>query len=186
VLGAPKTPTVNLTYYTDQSSMKVDVQKGGIDVASRSLSATDIADPKKDSAVKVTTGAGGEIRYVVFNFDTQPFGAEAGGANAEKAVAVRQATAALLISHDLAVVDILADRIAVPYRGELVEEGTGAEVLGAPKPPYTKRLLASLPVPNRAKQALRREELRREELRCEELRRVDLRREELRMLRARD
>ncbi|HEY0261012.1 MAG TPA: ABC transporter ATP-binding protein [Lacisediminihabitans sp.] len=69
--------------------------------------------------------------------------------------------AALFISHDLAVVDILADRIAVLYRGELVEEGTGAEVLGAPQHPYTKRLLASLPVPNPAEQAKRREELRR-------------------------
>ena len=68
--------------------------------------------------------------------------------------------AALFISHDLAVVDILADRIAVLYRGELVEEGTGAEVLGAPKHPYTRRLLASLPVPNPAEQAIRREALR--------------------------
>ncbi len=55
---------------------------------------------------------------------------------------------------------VLADRIAVLYRGELVEEGTGAEVLGTPKHPYTKRLLASLPVPNPAQQAIRREELR--------------------------
>jgi peptide/nickel transport system ATP-binding protein len=69
--------------------------------------------------------------------------------------------AALFISHDLAVVDILADRIAVLYQGELVEEGTGAEVLGAPKDPYTQRLLASLPVPDPAEQAQRREGLRR-------------------------
>jgi len=69
--------------------------------------------------------------------------------------------AALFISHDLAVVDILADRIAVLYRGKLVEEGTGAEVLGAPKDPYTQRLLASLPVPDPAEQAKRREGLRR-------------------------
>ncbi|TFB69750.1 ABC transporter ATP-binding protein [Cryobacterium glaciale] len=67
--------------------------------------------------------------------------------------------AALFISHDLAVVDILADRIAVLYKGKLVEEGTGAEVLGAPKDPYTQRLLASLPVPDPAAQALRRGEL---------------------------
>ncbi|MGY4856743.1 ABC transporter ATP-binding protein [Cryobacterium sp. AP23] len=67
--------------------------------------------------------------------------------------------AALFISHDLAVVDILADRIAVLYHGRLVEEGTGAEVLGAPKDAYTRRLLASLPVPDPAAQALRREEL---------------------------
>ncbi|RNE58552.1 dipeptide ABC transporter ATP-binding protein [Cryobacterium tepidiphilum] len=69
--------------------------------------------------------------------------------------------AALFISHDLAVIDILADRIAVLYRGRLVEEGTGAEVLGAPKDPYTQRLLASLPVPDPAEQALRRQELER-------------------------
>ncbi|MET0956133.1 MAG: ABC transporter ATP-binding protein [Cryobacterium sp.] len=67
--------------------------------------------------------------------------------------------AALFISHDLAVVDILADRIAVLYHGSLVEEGTGAQVLGAPQDPYTQRLLASLPVPDPAAQALRREDL---------------------------
>ena len=68
--------------------------------------------------------------------------------------------AALFISHDLAVVDMLSDRIAVLYHGKLVEEGTGAEVLGAPQHPYTQRLLASLPVPDPIEQAKRREELR--------------------------
>ncbi len=96
LLGTPKTPTIILKYYTDQSNMKLDVQKGGIDVASRSLSATDVEDLKKDSSVKVTTGPGGEIRYIVFNFDTQPFGAKAAGADAAKALAVRQAVADLV------------------------------------------------------------------------------------------
>ena len=96
LLGTPKTPTIILKYYTDQSNMKLDVQKGGIDVASRSLSATDVEDLKKDSSVKVTTGPGGEIRYIVFNFDTQPFGARAAGADAAKALAVRQAVADLV------------------------------------------------------------------------------------------
>ncbi len=68
--------------------------------------------------------------------------------------------AALFISHDLAVVDLLADRIAVLYRGRIVEEGTGAEVLVSPRHPYTRRLLASLPVPDPVAQATRREELR--------------------------
>ena len=68
--------------------------------------------------------------------------------------------AALFISHDLAVVDMLADRIAVLYAGELVEEGPGSQVLGAPQHPYTQRLLACLPVPDPAEQALRREALR--------------------------
>ncbi|WP_454050649.1 dipeptide ABC transporter ATP-binding protein [Cellulomonas sp. Marseille-Q8402] len=65
--------------------------------------------------------------------------------------------ACLFISHDLAVVDLLADRIAVLHRGKLVEEGTGAEVLGAPREEYTRRLLASLPVPDPVEQASRRE-----------------------------
>ncbi|AMB58636.1 ABC transporter ATP-binding protein [Microterricola viridarii] len=69
--------------------------------------------------------------------------------------------AALFISHDLAVVDIVADRIAVLYKGKLVEEGTGLEVLGAPRHPYTQRLLASLPVPNPQEQAERRAALAR-------------------------
>ncbi|BDZ41688.1 hypothetical protein GCM10025865_09870 [Paraoerskovia sediminicola] len=69
--------------------------------------------------------------------------------------------ACLFISHDLAVVDLLADRIAVLYRGEVVEEGTGEEVLGSPKDPYTQRLLASLPVPDPVLQAARRTELAR-------------------------
>ncbi|MGZ4670636.1 MAG: dipeptide ABC transporter ATP-binding protein [Blastococcus sp.] len=64
--------------------------------------------------------------------------------------------AALFISHDLAVVDLLVDRIAVLYRGKLVEEGTGEQVLGAPQHPYTQRLLASLPVPDPDEQARRR------------------------------
>lgn len=68
--------------------------------------------------------------------------------------------AALFISHDLAVVDMLADRIAVLYKGELVEEGPGAQVLESPRHPYTQRLLASLPVPDPAAQAERREKLR--------------------------
>ncbi len=65
--------------------------------------------------------------------------------------------ACLFISHDLAVVDLLAHRIAVLHRGVLVEEGTGDEVLGAPRHPYTQRLLASLPVPDPVEQAARRE-----------------------------
>ena len=65
--------------------------------------------------------------------------------------------AALFISHDLAVVDSLAHRIGVLYRGELVEEGHGPDVLQRPQHPYTRRLIASLPVPDPAEQARRRE-----------------------------
>jgi peptide/nickel transport system substrate-binding protein len=96
VLGAPKTGTIDLKYYTDQSNMKLDVQKGGIDVAARSLSATDIESLQKDKSVKVTTGPGGEIRYIVFNFNTQPFGAKTTQASPAKALAVRRAVADLI------------------------------------------------------------------------------------------
>jgi len=68
--------------------------------------------------------------------------------------------ASLFISHDLAVVDLLADRIAVLYHGRLVEEGTGEQVLQNPQDPYTQRLVASLPVPDPALQRERRERLR--------------------------
>ncbi len=64
--------------------------------------------------------------------------------------------AALFISHDLAVVDLLADRIAVLYQGRLVEQGPGDRVLGSPEHPYTRRLLASLPVPDPSVQKSRR------------------------------
>ena len=49
----------------------------------------------------------------------------------------------LFISHDLAVVAQLSDRIAVMYRGRLCETGTAAEVLAPPFHPYTQALLAS-------------------------------------------
>ena len=68
--------------------------------------------------------------------------------------------ACLFISHDLAVVDMLAHRIGVLYHGRLVEEGIGRDVLQNPQHPYTKRLVASLPVPDPAEQARRREEFR--------------------------
>ena len=64
--------------------------------------------------------------------------------------------AALFISHDLAVVDILAEWVGVLYKGRMVEQGIGNQIMGNPKDDYTKRLLASLPVPNPAEQAERR------------------------------
>ncbi|MYW58235.1 MULTISPECIES: dipeptide ABC transporter ATP-binding protein [unclassified Streptomyces] len=59
-------------------------------------------------------------------------------------------TALLLISHDLAVVARLADRIAVMHEGRLVETGPAARVLAAPSHPYTRRLLDAVPVPRAA------------------------------------
>ncbi|GAB3034174.1 ABC transporter substrate-binding protein [Parafrigoribacterium mesophilum] len=96
LLGTPKTATINLKYFADQSNMKLEVQQGGIDVATRSLSATDVESLSKEKSVKVYTGPGGEIRYIVFNFNTMPFGATTPEANPAKALAVRQAMADLI------------------------------------------------------------------------------------------
>ncbi len=94
VLGAPKTSNVTIKYYADASNLKLDVEQGNIDVASRSLSATDIADLKtKTDKVRVDVGPGGELRYIVFNFDTMPFGAKTPEADPAKSLAVRQAMA---------------------------------------------------------------------------------------------
>lgn len=68
--------------------------------------------------------------------------------------------AALFISHDLAVVDILSHWVGVLYKGKLVEQGIGSQVMGAPQHDYTRRLIASLPVPDPDEQARRREEHR--------------------------
>ena len=57
----------------------------------------------------------------------------------------RRGLAMILITHDLGIVADMADRIAVMYAGEIVETGTVAEILGAPKHPYTVGLLSCLP-----------------------------------------
>ena len=68
----------------------------------------------------------------------------------------RLGIAFLLISHDLAVVAHMADRVAVLKEGRIVEEGEAAAVLGRPAHPYTRELLAAtLPAdPLRARAAL--------------------------------
>ncbi|MGP9694592.1 ABC transporter ATP-binding protein [Brachybacterium sp. AOP25-B2-12] len=54
----------------------------------------------------------------------------------------------LFVSHDLSVVANISDRIAVMYRGRIVEVGSTAEVFENPRHPYTKSLLSAAPVPD--------------------------------------
>ena len=57
----------------------------------------------------------------------------------------------LFISHDLAVVELVSDRIAVMYLGNIVELGSSRDLLKAPRHPYTEALLSAVPVPDPAR-----------------------------------
>ncbi|MET8856056.1 ABC transporter ATP-binding protein [Streptomyces sp. NPDC004579] len=65
--------------------------------------------------------------------------------------------AALFISHDLAVVEQVADRVVVLHRGRVAAYGSTADVLGSPQDDYTRALVAALPVPDPVRQSRRRE-----------------------------
>ena len=55
----------------------------------------------------------------------------------------------LLITHDMSVIEYLADRVAIMYLGEVVEIGTTKEIFSNPYHPYTKALLNSVPQINK-------------------------------------
>ena len=54
----------------------------------------------------------------------------------------------LIITHDMGVIADITDRVAVMYRGKLVEEGTTAKILGNPDHPYTQSLISAVPRPD--------------------------------------
>ena len=67
--------------------------------------------------------------------------------------------ACLFITHDLAVVDMLTDRIMVMHKGRIVEHGDADDIMQRPSNQYTKKLLASLPVPDPREQQKHRAHL---------------------------
>jgi oligopeptide/dipeptide ABC transporter ATP-binding protein len=62
----------------------------------------------------------------------------------------------LFVSHDLAAVRQVADRVAVMYLGRVVEIGAGACVSSAPAHPYTEALVSAVPVPEPSRERTRR------------------------------
>jgi peptide/nickel transport system ATP-binding protein len=72
------------------------------------------------------------------------------------AIQKEQQFAILFISHDLAVVDLLSDRIAVMHDGRIVEQGSTDQILRNPQDSYTKTLIAAVPVPDPTEQRQRR------------------------------
>jgi peptide/nickel transport system ATP-binding protein len=54
----------------------------------------------------------------------------------------------LFISHDMAVVENISDRVAVMYLGQIVETGTRVQIFGDPRHSYTRRLIEAVPVPD--------------------------------------
>jgi peptide/nickel transport system ATP-binding protein len=71
-----------------------------------------------------------------------------------KALCAANGTALVWITHDLAVVSEIADRVAVMYAGSIVETGPAEAVLSRPAHPYTAGLLASIPSNNRGRHRL--------------------------------
>jgi peptide/nickel transport system substrate-binding protein len=82
-----KTQNIIVKTYSESSNLKLNVQSGAIDVAYRTLTPSDISSLAGDSNLKVIKGAGGELRYIVFNFKTMP------GANDAQKEAIRKAMA---------------------------------------------------------------------------------------------
>ena len=54
----------------------------------------------------------------------------------------------LFISHDMAVVENISDRVGVMYLGQIIELGTRAQIFRNPQHPYTQRLIDAVPVPD--------------------------------------
>jgi oligopeptide/dipeptide ABC transporter ATP-binding protein len=77
--------------------------------------------------------------------------------NLMKRLQAEHGLASVVISHDLAVVKYLSDRIGVMYLGKLVEIGTGEDIYRRPAHPYTEALIKTIPVPDPVAEKAKRE-----------------------------
>jgi oligopeptide/dipeptide ABC transporter ATP-binding protein len=79
--------------------------------------------------------------------------------NLLKDLQVEQKLTYLFIAHDLSMVRVICDRMAVMYLGKLVEIGTSAQVYDSPQHPYTQALVAANPIPDPAVERTRERKL---------------------------
>jgi peptide/nickel transport system substrate-binding protein len=70
---APMTPKIIVKYYADATTMRLAVESGEIDVATKTLNPTDYADLEEAGELQVIEGPGAQIRYICFNVTTPPF-----------------------------------------------------------------------------------------------------------------
>lgn len=96
ILGKAANKGMNWKFYGEETNMKLDIEKGNIDVAYRSLSPTDAESLRNNKNVSTVEGPGGELRFMVFNIDTMPFGAKSDSPDPAKAAAVKKAMASLI------------------------------------------------------------------------------------------
>ncbi len=137
--NVPKTKNITVKTYSEASNLKLDIQSGQIDVAYRTLTPSDIASLSKNSNLKVIKGAGGELRYIVFNFKTMP------GSNDAQKRAIRMAMAYSVDRNALAN-DVYKGTYKPAY--SMVPQG----IAGATEP--FKSVYGAKPDPAKAKQLL--------------------------------
>ncbi|UGT39925.1 ABC transporter substrate-binding protein [Nocardia yamanashiensis] len=121
LFGKPKTDKVSMKYYAASENLKLDVQRGDIDVAYNTLTPTDIDSLRNSDKVNVLSGPGGQLRYIVFNFNTMP-----GNTPAQK-LAIRKAIAST-VDRDALAADVYKGTWAPAYSS--VPQG----VVGATEP----------------------------------------------------
>jgi peptide/nickel transport system substrate-binding protein len=101
-LGSAKTGNVDVKFYTDSAALRADMEHGNVEVAYGPLTPADLTNLGATRQFTFTRGSTGEARYLVFNLNSQPFGATTASPDAAKARAVRQAVAALIDTQAIA------------------------------------------------------------------------------------